>query len=263
MSASSHSDWNPGAYSRFRGLRLRPALDLLKAVPSLPPGGVVDLGCGNGAVGAALSSTFGRPVMGIDSSGVMLEEAQKTGAYSDLSKTDIADWVPERAPALIFSNAALQWLPDHEELLPRLAGYLAPGGTLAIQVPHQNNAPSHRVWRSLAEEHFPNRIDWSAAPDVMLPAAYFHLLSPLGAFDMWETDYYQVLAANKDAHPVRSYTESTYARPVLERLDEAEAERLIATYEAVMERAYPRGADGRVLFPLRRLFLLLTLPAKA
>ncbi|SMC80988.1 methyltransferase domain-containing protein [Primorskyibacter flagellatus] len=262
MSASAHTDWNPGAYARFRGLRLRPALDLLKAVPSLPSGGVVDLGCGNGAVGQALA-TLGRPLIGVDSSDKMLEEARKTETYAELLKTDIAGWVPAGAPALIFSNAALQWLPDHSHLLPRLAGLLAPGGTLAIQVPHQNNAPSHRVWRSLMDEHFPGRVDWQAGPSVMLPAEYFHLLSPLGAFDMWETDYYQVLAAEKDAHPVRKFTESTYARPLLDRLAPSEADRLIAFYETVMEKAYPRGGDGQVLFPMRRLFLLLTRPASA
>lgn len=262
MSASAHTDWNPGAYARFRGLRLRPALDLLGAVPSLPSGGVVDLGCGSGAVGQALA-TLGRPVLGIDSSAKMLEAARNTDTYAELLKTDIASWVPTRAPALIFSNAALQWLPDHAELLPRLARMLAPGGTLAIQMPHQNNAPSHRVWRSLADEHFPGRVDWQAGPSVMLPAEYFHLLSSMGTFDMWETDYYQVLPAEKDAHPVRKFTESTYARPVLDQLEPSEVERLITSYEAVMEKAYPRCADGHVLFPMRRLFLLLTLPAPA
>jgi trans-aconitate 2-methyltransferase len=234
-------------------------LDLLRAVPSLPSGGVIDLGCGNGAVGQALA-TFGRPVIGVDSSDKMLDEARKTGSYADLVKADIADWVPARPAAMVFSNAALHWLPDHAALLPKLVGHLVPGGTLAIQVPHQNNAPSHRLWRSLSEELFPGRIDWQAGPGVMLPAEYFHMLSPLGAFDMWETDYYQVLAAEEDAHPVRRFTESTYARPVLDKLSASEADRLVAAYEAVMEKAYPRGADGRVLFPMRRLFLMLTLP---
>src|SRR5690606_31994413 len=127
---------------------------------------------------------------------------------------------------------ALHWLPDHATLVPRLAGYLAPGGTLAVQLPHQNNAPSHRVWLSLAEEMFPGRVDPSQGPDVLRPAEYHRLLSPLGALTLWETEYYQNLEACTQGHPVRRFTETTYARPVLAALDPAEQAQLIAAYEA-------------------------------
>ncbi len=89
MGAARNNDWNPGTYSRFRGLRLRPALDLLRALPPLPEGPVVDLGCGNGAAGAALA-TLGRPMTGIDASPAMLAEARETGLYAGLHQTDIA-----------------------------------------------------------------------------------------------------------------------------------------------------------------------------
>lgn len=258
MSASTGRDWNPGAYARFRDLRLRPALDLMGAVRSLGGGDVIDLGCGNGAMGESLKARFpGHRLVGVDSSPAMLEQARETGAYDALEEADIAAWKGEKA-GLIFSNAALHWLGDHEALMPRLAGMLAPGGTLAVQMPHQNNAPSHRVWHSLMEEMFPGRVDPAAGPGVMKPARYFHMLAGLGAFSLWETDYFQVLAADESGHPVRRFTESTFARPLLDALDEAERERLIPAYEGVMERAYPRGADGSVLFPFRRMFFTLT-----
>ncbi|MDU8927294.1 methyltransferase domain-containing protein [Alisedimentitalea sp. MJ-SS2] len=258
MSADKTKDWNPGAYGRFRDLRLRPALDLMGAVRSVGGGDVIDLGCGSGAMGESLKARFvGHRLVGVDASPAMLEKAGESDAYDALDQADIGDWQSERC-GLIFSNAALHWLGDHEALMPRLAGMLAPGGTLAVQMPRQNNAPSHRLWRQLASEYFPDRVDFEAGPGVMEPARYFHLLSGLGTFTLWESEYYQVLPAEEDAHPVRRFTESTYARPILEALDEGEQEKLIAAYEAVMEKAYPRGEDGTVLFPFRRMFFTLT-----
>ena len=258
MRGKGVSDWNPGAYARFRDLRARPAHDLMMAVRSVGGGDVIDLGCGNGAIGPSLRERFvGHRVIGVDGSPAMLAKAGETGAYDALVETDIADWSVERA-GLIFSNAALHWLDGHEAMFPRLAGMLATGGTLAVQMPHQNNAPSHRLWTSLADELFPGRVEQVTAPGVMKPPFYFHLLAGLGRFSLWETEYYQVLGADERGHPVRRFTESTYARPILDALDPDEQADLITRYEEVMEKAYPRGKDGTVLFPFRRMFFTLT-----
>ena len=142
-----NSDWNPGAYARFHDLRLRPGLDLLNAVSRMGAGDIVDLGCGNGAMGDALKARAGgRDVIGVDTSPAMLEKARQTQAYTKLQQADMRDWHPNRAPGLILSNAALHWVGGHEKLMPRLVSMLGKGGTLAVQMPHQNKAPSHRVW---------------------------------------------------------------------------------------------------------------------
>lgn len=252
---TDHITWDPGTYDRFRGHRLRPAIDLLHALPALPAGDIVDLGCGNGAVGPALQAAFpGRRLTGVDLSPEMMAEAGS--AYDALVQADIVEWSPDAAPALIFSNAALQWVPDHEVLLPRLVAMLAPGGTLAVQVPHQNNAPSHHMWRTLAEElcgALP-----SGLPSVLKPSAYHHLLAPLGQVSLWETEYYQVLPPCPEGNAVRRFTEATYARPILQALTAAEQARLIAAYEQVIVSAYPLSPDGSVLFPIRRMFFTLT-----
>lgn len=260
MSGSSvKADWNPGAYARFRDLRLRPGLDLLNAVGQMGAGDVVDLGCGNGSIGEALRARAGgRHVIGVDASPAMLEKARQAMGYDSVQQADIKDWHPRRAPGLIFSNAALHWVGNHEQLMPRLARMLGKGGTLAVQMPHQNKAPSHRVWLSLVEELVPGRVDKMGTPGVMAPVKYEELLSPLGQFRMWETEYYQRLMAEAGSHPVRRFTESTYARPVLEALDDAEKVELIRRYEEVMHAAYPVRADGSVLFPFRRMFFTLT-----
>lgn len=254
------SDWNPEAYARFRGLRLRPALDLLAQVAALPKGAVVDLGCGNGAVGPALAARFGgRHVIGVDTSPAMLAEAAASGRYKRCEAADIADWRPAKPPALIFSNAALHWLLDHASLMPRLAGLLPRGGVLAVQMPRQHDAPSHRLLRALAADMFPDRFDFAAwRPPVAGAADYARLLAPLGRAEVWETEYTQHLAPEAGAHPVRRFTESTVMRPFTEKLASGEIAAFVARYEASLAAAYPAEVDGSVLFPFRRLFFVLT-----
>lgn len=251
-------DWNPDLYSSFAGLRLQPAIDLLARVGGLPEGDVIDLGCGNGAVAPVLKQRFpDRRIIGVDTSASMLEEARGLGVYDAFEEADAADWQPGTAPALIYSNAALQWLSDHEALLPRLSHLLAVGGMLAVQMPHQNPAPSHRLWHDLVARHYPGRFDPSTAPGILEPAEYHRLLSPLGALSLWETDYFQTLPPSEDMHPVRKFTSATFARPIFAVLDEGESADLCALYDAAVEADYPKAEDGSVFFPFRRLFFTL------
>ncbi len=247
--------WNPASYAKFGGLRLRPALDLLAQVPSLPEGGVVDLGCGNGAVGAALKARFGRQLMGVDNSDSMLAKAAETEAYDTLEAADIADW--QGAPALIFSNAALHWLPDHSALFPRLVQMLPEGGVLAVQMPRQFEAPSHVLLREVAAALFPTRFDYADyVPPVAPPQDIAEILRPYGVLNIWETSYFQRLSAG-EGHPVRRFTQSTAARPILAKLGPAEQTRFLAAYDAALEAAYPLAADGGVDFPFLRQFIVL------
>lgn len=244
------TDWDPGAYQRFRGLRLRPAMDLLAQVSDLPTGAIYDLGCGTGVVGSALRQRWPeRQICGVDSSRTMLAEA--AGVYDRVKFADIAVW-SETDAALIYSNAALHWVPDHAALFPRLLKCLAPGGVLAVQMPRQQMARSHVLLREVAAELFPDRFDWSDwAPQVSEPAAY---LGWLPGASVWETEYYQMLGPVEDAHPVRAFTASTAARPILERLGNDEQARFFAAYDAALARAYPVDARGRVILPFRRVF---------
>jgi trans-aconitate 2-methyltransferase len=252
------NDWNPEAYERYRGFRLRPALDLLAQVPALPPGAVVDLGCGTGAVGPALRQRFpDRALVGVDSSSSMLEQAAGTGCYDTLLPADIADWSPAVPPALIFSNAALQWLDDHDALFPRLAAGLAAGGVLAVQMPHQSAAPSHGLLHQLAARLWPGRFPPEPRRPVAEPTAYWRLLSPFGRVEIWQTEYLQGLPPASVGHPVRHFTESTAMRPYLQPLAKDEADAFTAAYDRALSAAYPLLPDGGVLFPFRRLFFTL------
>ncbi len=249
-------DWDPGDYARFSGLRLRPALDLLAQVCTIPGGDVIDLGCGAGAVAGPLARRFpGHRLIGVDASAAMLAEA---AGYADVQQADIAAWQPDAPPALIFSNAALHWLPDHRVLLPRLAGMLARGGTLAVQMPRQYDAPSHRLLREVAARLFPERFDpatWQ--PPVADASAYWSLLAPIGQVTAWEAEYVQHLPAAPRGHPVRAFTASTAMRPFVAGLSDADSAAFLDHYDAALLAAYPLLPDASALMPFRRVFFTL------
>lgn len=257
-------DWDPARYAAFRDLRLRPALDLLAQVPEVPPGDVIDLGCGDGAVGPALAARFkpDHPLIGVDASAAMLAKAAElltpagNRLYSGLTQADIALWAAHAPAALIFSNAALNWLPDHAALMPRLAGMLARGGVLAVQMPRQGEAPSHRLLRDVAVGLFPGRVP--PPPSSVLQAGeYVQLLLAFGEVRAWTTDYLQMLDPEAEGHPVRAFTQSTAMRPFVDGLTGDEARAYVAAYDAALTTAYPALPDGRVLFPFTRVFFIL------
>ncbi|MBT8455801.1 MAG: methyltransferase domain-containing protein [Alphaproteobacteria bacterium] len=257
----TEQDWNPEAYERFRGLRLRPAIDLLAQVPTVPDGDVVDLGCGAGVMGAALRQRFSRPVIGIDTSPAMLAKAEATGSYDRLIEADAASWQPDTPPTLIFSNAVCHWLADHDALFPRLLHLLAPGGTLAVQVPRQYAAPSHALLRDLAQEMFPDRFDFAnwTAPVATAPV-YMKMLTPFGEVSAWETEYCQRLAPSDTGHPVQAFTSSTAMRPFVEKLGPDELRRYQRAYDEALHAAYPLAEDGSAIMPFRRVFFVVTRP---
>lgn len=254
------NDWNPELYHRFADLRLRPALDLMAQVPRLPDGDVIDLGCGSGAAGPALATRFpDRRIIGVDSSPAMLAKARETGAYADVIEADAALWRPDTPPALIFSNALLQWLPDHDTLMPHLVALLEPYGVLAVQMPRQEAAPSHRLIRELAAARHAERFGSAEAFRAPLRPAtgYVRLLESEGEITAWETEYVQRLAPSPEGHPVRLFTSSTAMRPILDRMTAAEQQDFLAAYDAALGTDYPQEPDGTVLFPFLRLFFVL------
>jgi trans-aconitate 2-methyltransferase len=170
--------WNPEQYERYRDERSRPFFDLLALVRPKPAMRVVDLGCGTGALTRAMHERLAaKETLGTDSSEAMLAKARAEnmpGLRFELG--DIATFERDGDLDLVFSNAALHWLPDHPALLARLARALAPGGQLAVQVPANHDHPSHVVAAEVAEE-------LGVAPrvsPVLAPEAYATVLYRLG-----------------------------------------------------------------------------------
>lgn len=249
--------WNPDQYLKFAAPRLRPAIDLLAAVPAFEPRVVYDLGCGAGNVTRLLAARWPQAdITGVDDSVAMLAKAATELAGVRWLRHGLADWRAHEPADLIYSNAALHWLPDHERLFPALLGQLAAGGVLAVQMPRNFEAPSHRLiadtvraghWRARLEPLL--RLSPVAAPEV-----YYDLLAPqVERLDIWETEYLQVL---EGADPVKEWTKGTWLKQFLDALDAPDRAAFEADYAARLREAYPMRADGKTLFPFRRLFMV-------
>ena len=249
--------WDPAKYLEFAGHRLRPALDLLARVPAASPAVVHDLGCGTGNVTRLLLERWpAAAVIGVDGSAAMLAAARAATPEVTWVQADIGSWRSPRPADVVFSNAALHWLNDHPALFPRLVDRLARGGALAVQMPRNHEAPSHTEMVAAAETGpWRERLRPALrARPVAEPAVYHDILAPhVSRLDVWETEYLHVLEGD---NPVVEWTRGSALKPLLDALKEPERSDFLAEYSARIARAYPRRADGRTLFPFRRLFIV-------
>ncbi len=182
----TNDTWNPSQYDRFRDERSQPFYDLAALVIPKPGLRVLDLGCGSGRLTAWLHEHLNAAeTTGVDSSPSMLTDSAD---YADATtgigfvEADISDYVPDIQFDLVFSNAALQWLPDHPALFERIAGWVAPGGQFAVQMPANFGHPSHRTAAELAADPpFVEALDgWVRVDPVAAPEDYSVLLATLG-----------------------------------------------------------------------------------
>ena len=251
--------WDPGEYQRFAGERGRPFFDLLARVRASDPRFVADLGCGPGNLTAALADRWpGAEVVGVDNSAEMIGAARAEAARRprlSFALGDLREWRPARPVDALVSNAVLQWVPGHLNVVRCWVDMLSPGGWLAIQLPGNYSEPSHAIlldlvqsarWQPLLAGVELNR----QAHD---PAEYMDLLAPAGCeVDAWETTYLHVLHG---ADPVTEWYRGSGLRPVLAALDPGQAEEFVADYGERARAAYPRTSYGTVL-PFRRVFVV-------
>ena len=181
--------WNPDQYDRFKAERTQPFRDLLALVRPVVRGRVVDLGCGTGELTRILHTTVqAGETLGLDRSDAMLARAEPAPGLR-FEQGDIARFTATGQYDIVFANAALQWVPDHRALLPRLAAALRPGGQLAVQVPANADHPSHLVAADVAREApFADAFDGEPPPDpvqrnVLGPEQYAELLDEMGFGD--------------------------------------------------------------------------------
>jgi trans-aconitate 2-methyltransferase len=257
---AEHS-WDPERYLVYADERGRPFVDLLARVRAGTASRVVDLGCGPGNLTALLAARWpGADVLGVDSSVPMVEKATAAGlAGVRFAVGDVRTWQPERPVDVLVSNATLQWVPGHLELLPRLVGMVAPGGWLAFQVPGNFNEPSHVLRRELADRApYSAFTQGVATPDAHGPEVYLERLLDLGcAVDAWETTYLHLLTGED---PVFTWVSGTGARPTLQALPDDLRPEFEAELKRLLREAYPAGPHGVVL-PFRRVFVVAQVAA--
>ncbi|TDE07428.1 trans-aconitate 2-methyltransferase [Jiangella asiatica] len=253
--------WDPDRYLAFADQRARPFRDLVAQVDATDVREVADLGCGPGnlTVGLALRWPDAH-VVGVDSSAEMIAATQAADRV-EFVQADLRDWEPARPVDVLLSNATLQWVPGHLELLPRLAGHVADGGWLAFQVPGNFGEPAHVLLRELTgTDRWRDLLHHLHRPGVHEPAAYLDALLDLGLeAQVWETTYHQLLQG-EDA--VLEWMSGTALRPIFAALDAAGGRELfLADYRELLRTAYSPGRHGTVL-PYRRVFAVARKPGR-
>jgi len=238
--------------------RTRPAVDLLSRIPTFAPASVIDLGCGPGFSSALLARAFPKAqIVGVDINDDALDIARAHLPQVRFEKSDLTQWSPEKTYDLVFSNGALQWLPDHHALLPKLLGAVGPGGYLAVQIPNNLHEPNRALMRMVAADGpWAKRLVPIAKTRPTIEA-FEDLHSSLWPFcqwmDLWETTYVHLL---DNVWSIIEWMTATGLRPFLEPLREDERKNFLALYAKELSRAYPALPDGKVLLRFPRLFIL-------
>jgi trans-aconitate 2-methyltransferase len=250
--------WDPEQYRKFEGERFAPFADLFAMIAIRPGLRVIDLGCGTGELTARLAKELPESaVLGIDASAEMLVEANtltrpgvrfEQRAIEDVNGT----W------DLVFSHAALQWVDDHDALIPRVFALVAPGGQLAVQIPSNHNHASHVLIReTAAEEPFCTALaGWTRAAPVLPIDAYASILRAEGATNVVviEKVYPHVL---ENAAAIADWVKGTALVPYLERLPVDLCEPFMARYRGKLQDHFP---ESPVFYPFRRTLFVATRP---
>jgi trans-aconitate 2-methyltransferase len=248
--------WEPDRYLQFSDERLQPAIDLLNRIPLARSERIVDLGCGAGNVTRLLTQRWPEAdITGLDSSPEMLDRARRVLPTARFELSGVEHWEPDGPPDLLFSNAALHWVGDHSSLFPRLLDSLSPGGVLAVQMPGNFEAPSHRLIRELAASPaWTGKLGPGRMGAVLPMADYQHILAPrCTRLSLWETTYWQSMSGPA---PVLDWLRGTTLIPYLAPLDDVTRAAFLAELGASLAAAYPADATGTTLFPFRRIFIL-------
>ncbi|MGA2079218.1 MAG: methyltransferase domain-containing protein [Holophaga sp.] len=252
------TSWDPGQYLKFADERTRPSRDLCARIPLPSPGRVLDLGCGPGNSTQVLRERWPEAeIAGLDSSPEMIAKARALFPGGTWIVADAAAYQPLGELDVVFSNAVLHWVPDHPRFLPRLLGWLAPGGCLAVQMPAGDGNRLRGVLNQVARRpRWQQALAGAGEALTFHPAPfYYDLLAPLTArLDLWETVYYHPMASHQ---ALLEWYEGTGMRPYLERLpDEAARAAFRSELLEAFRSEFPLAVDGKVAMPFRRLFFV-------
>lgn len=247
--------WEPDVYLRFADHRARPGYELMARIPEGSPSRIVDLGCGTGTLTGALAQRWpSAHVVGIDSSAEMIAKASATDHNVEWEIANLTTWEPAEPLDVIYSNATLHWLDDHDQLFRRLRSYLAPEGVLAVQMPDNWQALTHQVLVDIVDNG-----DWPrAAKDALMrdrlspPTHYAEWVQP-ASVDLWRTTYSQELEGDD---PVWTWVSGAILVPVLAAMNDEERTEFERVTKAAYRAAYPQGPTGTTTVGFSRLFLV-------
>jgi trans-aconitate 2-methyltransferase len=249
-------EWDPQQYLQFEHERTQPSIDLVSRILFEDPTTIIDIGCGPGNSTQILRKRWPRAdIVGLDKSEKMIERARKDHPGQTWITGDASMLETGRQYDIVFSNAAIHWIPDHHLLIPQLFQIVKNNGILAIQVPANNEAPLYKTILNVARSS-----KWKAFTsecDELITyhnAEYYynHLVSLTQDIALWETTYYHILESHQD---LVAWYKSTAMKPFLEVLpnDDQRVEFEQAVLTGCKEQYFPQS-DGRILYPFKRLF---------
>ncbi len=248
--------WDVNLYLRFRNERTQPAIDLVSRIDVDSPKRIIDLGCGPGTSTGILRQRWPHAqVAALDSAPEMIDAARASAPHEEWILGDATAWQAATPFDIVFSNAALQWMADHERLLPRLLDQVAPRGALAFQIPARRYSLSHQLILEIADD-----VEWApltrAAKDAFIlqsPSFYYDVLADKASrVEIWETEYYHVM---EDHQAIINWLAGAAARPFLDALPtEQQKRRFLGLLSGRITESYRPQQNGKVLFPFRRLF---------
>ncbi len=243
--------WDPSLYLEFDEQRTQPSIDLVSRIEIAHPGDIADLGCGPGNSTAVLACRWPQArIVGVDHSAEMLDRARSERPGIHWIHEDIARWRPENQFDLVFTNAALQWVPDHARLLPRLLKCVRPGGAFAMQIPYHLHSRVHRIIEEIARRFGSLRQVF----EILSPGEYYDIFTlHARRVHIWTTEYIHVM---ENPSAIARWMRGTGLRPYLEPLDEAGKAAFFEAFECSVAEQYPVQRDGRVLFLFPRLFAI-------
>jgi trans-aconitate 2-methyltransferase len=251
--------WNPEVYNEFKSERAAPFYDLLALLKIRPGLEVIDLGCGTGELTGTLADKLpNASVLGVDSSAEMLDKSAQTGGSTlrfecipieeQLKKSQQWD--------VVFSNAALQWVPDHETLFPQIISYIRPGGQLLVQMPDQPHNITNRLLAELAEQPRYEEVyqGWNRASQVLDLDRYAEILFECGSKSMqvFEKVYPLVL---KDVDALVTWVSGTALLPYLERLPESLKNPFLEDYKTLLSKHFSKTP---VFYAFKRILIEAT-----
>ncbi|ADU26983.1 methyltransferase domain-containing protein [Ethanoligenens harbinense] len=252
--------WDSNQYLKFERERTQPSIDLTEHIRLQDVRRVLDIGCGPGNSTRVLKDRFPQAdILGIDRSAEMVEAARKMHPDLRFGVLDAGSQLGDLTPGfdVVFSNACIQWIPDHPRLLREMLGLLRPGGVLAVQTPMNYEEPIHQIITETVM-----RADWKDAfpqPRVFYNLeqnAYVDLLTELSAaFTVWQTTYFHILPNHA---AILEWYRGTGLRPYLSTLPKECIPAFEQEIFAQIVARYPKQKNGEVIFRFPRFFFTAT-----